>query len=53
MQRFVTDFGVIDAPTKHDADRLAYRRWLEDGWRQGGYKPMSREQFESRYPAVK
>lgn len=48
---YFTDFGTIDAPDQETADREAYKRWLEDGWAQGGYAPMTREEFEIEYLA--
>lgn len=50
MQNYFTSFGMIDAPDQQTADRLAYVRYLEDGWRQGGYYPMTREEFEASHP---
>jgi hypothetical protein len=53
MQTYYTNFGVIDAEDEETANRLAYRRWLEEGWAQGGYKPMTREEFERTHPEVR
>jgi hypothetical protein len=46
---YFTNYGEIDAPDQETADRLAYKRWLEEGWAQGAYHPMTREQFEAEF----
>lgn len=52
MQYF-TDFGTIEADSQESANTLAYVRWLEDGWAQGGYRPTTREEFETSHPELK
>jgi hypothetical protein len=49
--RYFTSFGEIEAESQDDANRAAYVRWLEEGWAQGGYKPMTRAEFEAQYLA--
>lgn len=55
-RRVVCDYGVIDrlkGETAEAAGQRAYVRWLEEGWEHGGYKPMTREEFEAEHPALK
>jgi hypothetical protein len=50
---FFTNYGVIEAANQETANRLAYIHWLEEGWAQGGYYPMTREEFEAEHPEVR
>lgn len=49
MKTYFTDYGLIEADSQEEANRAAHLRWLEDGWAQGGYHPMTREEFEAEY----
>lgn len=49
MQQYFTSFGMIGAPDQETANRTAYVCWLEEGWEQGGYKPMTRAEFEAAH----
>jgi len=53
MRTHFTNYGEIEAEDQETANRLAYRRWLEQGWAQGGYHPMTRAEFETEHPEVR
>jgi hypothetical protein len=52
MQRYFTSFGFASAKSQERANEIACRDWLEDGWAQGGYKPMGRGEFEAAHPEL-